>query len=299
MSGILFSIIIITRNRAEKIQDVLACLKKIEFPLEQYEVIIVDNGSNDGTAGAAGRLLANTGINYHIEFEPRKGICQARNKGVASAKGEWLLFLDDDVLIQSGLLNIYKKALSKFPSAVAFGGPATLDPAIPRPWWWIAEFDKTMSCQDYGRSYLVYPIGTNPYGLNMLINRLHLLQQKGFDTRLDVLTNSFADETELFMRMRKDGAEIIYVPDAGVIHCVMPDRLEWHNFMKRFHLVGRSHACLDYLHNTSHAKSMVRSMKIALSMFIKHRSPAVFFTEAHMWNGYRQFNTHAARNLKP
>jgi hypothetical protein len=86
---------------------------------------------------------------------------------------------------------------------------------------------------------------------------------------------------------------MVYVPGARVVHCVMPDRLHWRNFMNRFRLVGRSHACLDRMHGTWHARSLLRRMMSAVVMFIKHGSPAVFFTELHAWMGYRQFKAHA------
>jgi len=291
MSTILFSIVIITRNRAAKLQHTLDSVKSIEFPREQYEVIIVDNGSTDSTAEVSEKFFVNTNINHQVVIENRPGICRARNKGIESADGETVLFLDDDALINSNLLDVYKDARSRYPNAAAFGGPARLDPAIPRPWWWIDEFDKTMSCQNYGEHYLTYPEGANPYGLNMLIKRDVLRAVGGFDERLDDLTGSFADETELFLRLKKRGETIIYVPDAGVIHSVMPDRLQWRNFMNRFRLVGRSHACLDRMHNTYHARRLLRRMASALALFIKHGSPAVFFTELYAWDGYRRFRS--------
>ena len=284
-----FSIVIITRNRAGIIDTVLEWVKAIRYPRDRFELIVVDNGSTDGTAARVETVLAGSDLVYRIETEPRKGICQARNCGIRSARGAWVLFLDDDVLLPDKLLEIYEQAVAIYPQAGAFGGPAQLDPAIPRPWWWIAEFDKTMSCQNYGTEYCIYAEGTNPYGLNMLINRTLLQKEGGFDTRLDYLTGSFADETELFLRMRRKGVILVYVPEAGVIHSVMHDRLHWHNFMNRFRLVGQSHACLDYMHKTWHFRTLPRRMLSAMLMFIKYRSPAVFFTELHAWRGYRQF----------
>lgn len=288
----------ITRNRANVIQAALETVKLLDYPRQEFELIVVDNGSSDDTPGSVRKIMEGSGIAWKIIKEPVAGICRARNSGVVHAQGEWVLFLDDDALVAESWLNAYRDAIWRYPEAVAFGGSAKLDINIPRPWWWIDEFDKTMSCQNYGSNYFVYPAKTNPYGLNMLIKRSCLQQVNGFDIRLDTLTNSFGDETELFIRLRKNGKQIVYVPDAGVIHSVMPDRLEWKNFMKRFLLVGRSHACLDYLHDTWHARSLLRRMMSALVMFIRHGSPAVFLVELYTWRGYRHFKSHVMLSEK-
>lgn len=289
MSAPLFSLIIITRNRAGTIGSVLESVQGLGYPRSGFELIIVDNGSTDGTATVVDKSLAGSDLEYRIVPEPRKGICQARNSGFQSARGQWVLFLDDDVLLPVNLLQTYEQAISKYPHAGVFGGPARLDTSIPRPWWWISEFDKTMSCQNYGSDYRTYAEGTNPYGLNMMIKRALLHEHNGFDVRLDTWTSSFADETELFLRLRRKGVVLVYVPGAEVIHSVMHDRLHWRNFMNRFRLVGQSHACLDYLHNTWHARSLPRRMLSAMLLFLKYHSPAIFFTELYAWYGYRQF----------
>jgi glycosyltransferase involved in cell wall biosynthesis len=297
VTGIVFSIVIITRNRENVIQPALEAVKKLDFPRSRFELIVVDNGSSDSTADAVRRVMQDSGVVWRIETEPVAGICRARNKGYASAAGAWVLYLDDDALVPAGWLTIYQQAINAYPGAVAYGGPATLDPALPRPWWWIDVFDRTMSCQDYGNEYHAYPEGTNPYGLNMLIRKDILVTHGGFDERLDTLTNSFADETELFLRLRKQGGTMVYVPGARVIHSVMPDRLHWRNFMNRFRLVGRSHACLDRMHNTWHARRLWRRMTSAMALFLKYGSPAVFFTELYAWDGYRRFRYGGPRHI--
>lgn len=286
---IFFSIIIITRNRADTITRTLDTVKKLEYYEDKLEIVVVDNGSTDNTRVVVEQELKNSGINFKIVVEEVKGICRARNKGVEVASGEWLLFLDDDVFVSADLLKVYLQAQSIYPDAAAFGGPARLDPEIPRPWWWIPDFEKSMSCQNYGDEYREYPKWTNPYGLNMLIRRNKLRELNGFDERLDKLTNSFADETEYFLRLAGIGGQLIYVPDAEVIHSVMPDRLNWKNFMNRYTLVGKSHACLDCMHNTYFFRPLSRRMASSLIHFIKSGSPAVFFTEIYAWNGYRKF----------
>ena len=146
-----------------------------------------------------------------------------------------------------------------------------------------------MSCQDYGAEMGPYPAGGHPYGLNMVINRNALLNVGGFNPRLDDEISSFADETELFIRLMKDGNQLIYVPEAKVIHCVEQNRLAWNAYMARRELVGRSHAYLDYHHGTEFKHPFLKHLRIAVKDFFRYLTPAVFVQELYEWRGYRKY----------
>src|ERR1700733_14448329 len=91
------SIIICTCNRAESLQKTLDALGKVRIPRGcKAEVIIVDNGSADGTADLA-RNAALPDMQAVYLFEPKRGKSNALNSGLAMASGEILLFTDDDV----------------------------------------------------------------------------------------------------------------------------------------------------------------------------------------------------------
>src|SRR5438477_8864136 len=99
------SVIVSTRNRAELLRGCLESLLA-ERPAIGWEVIVVDNASTDETAATVERCheLAD-GIRLEYLVEERLGLSHARNRGVAEARGEYLLFTDDDVLVQSGWVN--------------------------------------------------------------------------------------------------------------------------------------------------------------------------------------------------
>lgn len=291
-----FSIIIITRNRAGIIANVLQTIKWLEFPRDQFEVVVVDNGSEDGTANAVSRVMEASDINWRIIFEPVPGLCSARNAGLATAKGKWIAFLDDDALIQTDWLDAYQQAINRYPEAAALGGPASLDPRIPRPWWWCKKFDVTMSCQDYGEIMMPYRKYAHPYGLNMVFNRHILDKYHGFDVTLDAIIPGLADETDLFFRMMKNMELVIYVPKARVVHALASERLRWKAFSKRCIHVGRTFACLDSRYHTRTHRSLLRRLVSATLDFAKHKTAVLFLKEYLEWYGYVNFDRSLLHN---
>ena len=91
------SVIVPVLNR-EKL--VIRCLESIKRQrVRPYELIVIDNGSEDGTVNAVTQwMLSNGGtrMKMHIHEEKRRGACRARQKGLENAKGDFVLFFDSD-----------------------------------------------------------------------------------------------------------------------------------------------------------------------------------------------------------
>jgi glycosyltransferase involved in cell wall biosynthesis len=112
------SIIVPTRNRAEKLQRCIASFQRINTSID-WELIIVDNGSNDGTA----ELLASLHVaNCKIVREPRKGSALARNAGIKHAAGEILAFTDDDCYVTENYIDALCNAFDRDASVGFIGG---------------------------------------------------------------------------------------------------------------------------------------------------------------------------------
>ena len=90
------SIVLPTFNRRPRLVRVLAALDKQTVPPGTFEVVVVDDGSTDDTA----EWLAKTAVNGYALRHLRQdnaGPAKARNRGVSEARGELILFIDDDV----------------------------------------------------------------------------------------------------------------------------------------------------------------------------------------------------------
>ncbi|MDX3116879.1 glycosyltransferase family 2 protein [Streptomyces scabiei] len=90
------SVVIPTRDKADSLRLVLACLARQVCP-EPHEIVVVDDGCTDGTADVLAAVAAQ--LPLHTVPGPRAGRAAARNAGAAAARGDLLIFLDDDILL--------------------------------------------------------------------------------------------------------------------------------------------------------------------------------------------------------
>ena len=89
------SIVVPAYNAAPFLERCIRSLEGQDVAREDYEIIIVDDGSTDETPLIAARLSREFG-NIHILTQTNKGLSVARNEGIAHAEGEFLMFVDSD-----------------------------------------------------------------------------------------------------------------------------------------------------------------------------------------------------------
>lgn len=152
-----WSILIPTWNRADILRQTLEGLGRLELPAESeeagpgadrdgegggecgyesgmpsgggFEVLVCDNNSSDHTREVVESLAGRLPVRYL--HEPKQGKGFALLRLIAEARGRWLLFLDDDVLVDPGLLKAYLRGMRQYPEAKLFGGP--IHPWLERP----------------------------------------------------------------------------------------------------------------------------------------------------------------------
>lgn len=103
------SVIIPTYNRAAKVRNAIESVLAQAF--SDLEVIVVDDGSSDGTGQILGEIYGDR-IRYYAQAN--QGVSASRNKGLAEARGEWVAFLDSDDLWEREKLEWQFKALERF-----------------------------------------------------------------------------------------------------------------------------------------------------------------------------------------
>jgi glycosyltransferase involved in cell wall biosynthesis len=103
------SVVIPTYNRAAEVRTAVESV--LAQTVSGVEVIVVDDGSSDGT----GKILAEVfGSRISYYAQANQGVSAARNKGIAEARGEWIAFLDSDDLWEKEKLEWQFKALERF-----------------------------------------------------------------------------------------------------------------------------------------------------------------------------------------
>lgn len=119
-----FSTIVATYNRRDKLELCLQALLNQDYPRDQYEVIVVDDGSTDGTnlvcqqdRGYGGKSL----VYIRVAGGP-KGPATARNLGIRKAAGEIIAFTDSDCTVPKNWLRKLKDGYRRYPEVAGVGG---------------------------------------------------------------------------------------------------------------------------------------------------------------------------------
>ena len=120
-----FSVVVPAYNESELLPACLQSLAKQDFD-GTFEVIVVDNGSTDGT----GDVAREQGV--HVVTEPVKGVCSARQCGTVAAQGEIIVSTDADTTFAVDWLRRIDAAFVADPAIVMVGGPVTF---VDAPRW--------------------------------------------------------------------------------------------------------------------------------------------------------------------
>ena len=99
------SVVVSTRNRASLLPDCLRSLATQRSELA-FEVVVVDNGSNDATPEVV-RDWIRRDERFRLVEEPTVGLSHAKNAGLRNARGQLVLFTDDDVVVPDGWIAAY------------------------------------------------------------------------------------------------------------------------------------------------------------------------------------------------
>jgi len=110
------SLIICTRNRAEKLNSMLGKYPKLGVNASRFEMVIVDNGSSDNTANVIDDFRENIDCAVKTVSCVDVGLGNARNAGVTASSGEWLIFTDDDCFLADTFFSTFlqKADVSRF-----------------------------------------------------------------------------------------------------------------------------------------------------------------------------------------
>ncbi|MCI4462688.1 MAG: glycosyltransferase [Caldisericum sp.] len=122
-----FSIVIPAHNEEKYIEETLKHLKDVGYPKDYYEVIVVENGSQDKTYEVAKKF---EGENFKIFSIDKKGVSIARNFGAKqiSKDSDWIIFLDADTHLKNGFLDDLNTYIQKNESKNIVVGTTSLTP---------------------------------------------------------------------------------------------------------------------------------------------------------------------------
>nr|MDT0665241.1 glycosyltransferase family A protein [Micromonospora sp. DSM 115978] len=98
-SPVAVTVVVCTRDRAQRLRDCLESLAECQYPL--LDVVVVDNAASDDSTRLAFDAVVGLDQRFRYVAEPRAGLSRARNRGLAEATGDVVAFTDDDVKVDS------------------------------------------------------------------------------------------------------------------------------------------------------------------------------------------------------
>ncbi len=240
MTSPTISVIVCTHNREDFLRPCLNSLYQQTLSQEQYEVLVVDNVSTDGTEAVCQAYKIHENFKYIFESIP--GLSQARNTGWQHGQGRYIAFIDDDATALSDWL---EKILVSFqgtdPEPDWVGGPVNLVWEKEPPAWLTREYFSALGWVDWGtEARLLDPRTEWLVGCNCILKRATLEKFNGFDTRLgrkkDLLLSG--EEVQLHHRIQAAGGSFYYHPGVKVNHHVAAFRVKPTYFYRRYYWGG-------------------------------------------------------------
>jgi glucosyl-dolichyl phosphate glucuronosyltransferase len=236
------SAIVCTFNRAELALRCVAGLLNQTLPESDFEILVVDNGSSDGTKESLRAAFGNS-PGLRILDEPRLGVARARNTGWRAARSEVIAYVDDDAVADpnwlASILHAFETTTSR-PGIV--GGRVLPQWEIPLPRWVPAHVVVFLTILDWGPEACVVPEGSYLLGTNLAMSRAALAAVGGFNETLGRRGNKLLswEDVELQQTVRAAGYSSLYEPVAVVHHLIPAERLTRRWMRKRVYWEGVS-----------------------------------------------------------
>ncbi len=203
------SVVIPTYNRKEVLLRTLPTLFKQSISPDRFELIVVVDGSTDGTAQAIRELNAPVRI-HKIEI-PHLGISAARNAGIREASGKYLLFLDDDILASPELLEVHLSAHQRGSATVTFGRNIHSSAGDNLEQDWSAAADQQMEESFFG-SGAQWPVHAT-LDANCCLERSKIIEVGLYDENLHAREN-----LDMGLRLWKKYGPFEFLPAARGLH---------------------------------------------------------------------------------
>ncbi len=241
----MISVIVCTYNRAPTLRRMLeGFYLQHDLNRLEHELIVVDNNSTDDTPRTAEAFSMKPGFRYIRE--DRQGLSFARNCGINNAAGDFVAFLDDDVIVDPRWLGNLRICLDEMnPDAV--GGKVDLQFQTPPPVWLGPLFRMHLAELDLAPTRLVGLDRSGYNGCNVTFRKQALLGVGGFDATLGRIGTQLRcyEETVVLYRIQSTGGKLVYDAAVRVEHIVGPERMTWPYFKRLVISQGISLAMLE------------------------------------------------------
>ncbi len=208
MTATTFSIIIPTYNRISHLELCLESIAALDYPKDSFEVIVVDDGSDQNPEDVIGAFKGT--LDIRLIHQDHRGPASARNTGATAGKNEYVVFTDDDCAAFPDWLSRFAVNFADHPD-YGIGGH-TLNGLLRNPYSAASQL-----LIDYLYSYFNSNNRKARFftSNNLAFPRKQFLEIGGFDA---TFPRAAGEDRELCYRWMKHGLELAYTPDVKLYH---------------------------------------------------------------------------------
>jgi glycosyltransferase involved in cell wall biosynthesis len=295
------SIIIATFNRAEQLRYVVQQLESQQAISElSAELVLVDNNSTDHTPEVLKAYKQSSRLPVTIVRETKQGSNHARNAGIQNAKGQILIFTDDDVEFTKTWLSDLVGYMHLHPECSIATGKVTLKFETSEPPWLTDELLPFYGHQDYGNAAIDLCFPKFPVEMNMAIRASVFSRYGTFSPAIsrDDKTLMSNDAKLFFHELAKVGETVRYIPNAHLYHLIPKERATVDYILRRFFWQGVSDVAFDAIINQDNnrrsiPKDLANIIRIGNHIRGPHFSPRIIYwrwlgmpLDAKVWHAY-------------
>ena len=234
------SILICTKNRAESLCKTLESMAGLQVPSGfEVELLVIDNGSSDATS----RICSDCkipGIQMRYLHEPRGGKSQGFNTGLTAARGDIVLFTDDDVRVPPDWIAAMSGPILR-GEADAVAGAVRIATHLHRPWMELYHRGWLGSTEQFSQADVL-----NMVGANMACSRKVFEWVPAFDPELGPGALGYHEEALFTWQLKLAGCRICFLPHPAVEHHFLETRLTRNAMLHLARSAGSSGAYLAH-----------------------------------------------------
>lgn len=240
----MISVVVCTYNRSKILRAALQSLSAMTVPPDvQWELIVIDNNSQDETADAVAQFSKTSPVDVRYVFETQQGKSHALNRGIREAHGDIIAFTDDDVIVDKLWLFHISKTFQDF-ECMAVAGKVVPAWSGSKPHWFYEErpYPLGFAIAHFDLGGTARRITQSGFGANVAFTKEAFAKYGLFRTDLGPIkdVHMSGEETEFFGRLINGREVIAYTPDAVVHHPVEKARVRKAYFQSWYFNFGRS-----------------------------------------------------------
>lgn len=236
------SVVVPVFNATRTLPACMAALARQEYP--DFEVMLVDNNSTDGSPAVIGDFLAtHPALDAKLLYESIQGACAARNHGARHANGEVIANIDPDCLPTSTWL---KELAEAFTDETVDAVAGNIVSRAPDNFYELFAGLFTLPGREVVEEHRAYTLTRGGFATaNLALRRSWFVRLGGFDETINYRGVGIGEDHDILARLYQCGGRLLAIPGATVIH--------WHRsslrgVMRQGFLFGLAHALLTRYH---------------------------------------------------